>query len=752
MILIVKIIYAGYQLMGFMKKEIFIRIISMVLGILIISSLWEFLLEDIVMQFFDWHRIESSTEKWHVVITSLVFVIIAMIFPIVKAIGDEKNKRLINEKLELQNKFLETVINSFGYPFYVIDVKNHTIQMSNQKGKANSKGSKCYYISHNFSQPCEGCDHICPISEILETKLAGVVEHLHYNEQGQPVNVEVHAHPIFDSTGEVEKIIEYSIDITELKKEKTVQEVLYQISEAANSSININELYSLIHMSVKKVLKADNFYIARYDHGKGLISFPYFVDEFDEPPETRELKTGMTEYVLSSGESQLINPERYKELKKEKIIESIGEPPLDWIGIPLAIDDVKIGVMVIQSYSEKNRYGKAEKDLLEFVAAQVSSAINRVEAKEALKASEERYRLFVENASDFIYRTDLKGNILFINDTATKLFGYSDEELLGSNSFKYVPPEFQASLKRKYYSQFLNKSETTYYEIPVLGKNGHKIWLGQSVQLVFEGADIIGFQVIARDITELIIARDKVNNYIEELKVTNSNKDKLFSIISHDLKSPFHATLALSEHLSDEANSLEKEDIIEYSSLIHKELKNQYRLLEAVLNWSRLQLGKMNFEPERFDLENLASEVIQSLKTKSTQKDIKLTLNIPSSCYVKADINMMRSVLHNLISNAIKFTKTNGEVIIKHQESPEYHSVSVVDDGIGMEKNLVDKIFENDSIITTNGTSGEKGTGLGLMLCKEMIEKHNGEIWVESELEKGSNFKFTIPSDNNTEL
>jgi len=233
----------------------------------------------------------------------------------------------------------------------------------------------------------------------------------------------------------------------------------------------------------------------------------------------------------------------------------------------------------------------------------------------------------------------------------------------------------------------------------------------------------------------------------EQLKELNASKDKFFSIIAHDLKSPFVGLIGYSELLKNEANEMTKDKIIEYADNLHKNIKNTYNLLENLLNWALLQTHRMVFNPRRIDLYLEIKAICEMFDVNSKTKNIELVNEVNINTSLDADKNMLRTILYNLISNAIKYTNPGGRVRIYSRYNNDNIEIFVSDNGIGMEKSVLDKLFKLNSNISTKGTAKEKGTGLGLILINEMVEMHSGKIRVESEAEKGTTFCIILPKE-----
>jgi len=246
---------------------------------------------------------------------------------------------------------------------------------------------------------------------------------------------------------------------------------------------------------------------------------------------------------------------------------------------------------------------------------------------------------------------------------------------------------------------------------------------------------------------ELYQKNQIINQQNTELASVNAQKDKFFSIIAHDLKSPFNSILGFSEMLKDEARDLDIDSIVQYASIINSSALHTFELLENLLDWARMKQGRIPFEPQKFLLNSLVNTEFEGLRNNADQKNIQLINGIHESLIVTADENMISTVLRNLISNAIKFTPKGGQVKVEVEVEVENSQViiSVSDTGIGMKPETIEKLFKIETSFTTRGTENEKGTGLGLLLCKEFIEKHEGKIWVESEEGKGSTFSFSLP-------
>ncbi len=243
----------------------------------------------------------------------------------------------------------------------------------------------------------------------------------------------------------------------------------------------------------------------------------------------------------------------------------------------------------------------------------------------------------------------------------------------------------------------------------------------------------------------LKLAHEEVQEKNIALLSLNATKDKFFSIISHDLKGPLNSLTSFSSLLINHLDSLSKEEIQMLAKDLDKSLKNLFTLLENLLEWSRSQTGSIEFKPVAFDLGVVLEQNKELLTTQAQIKKITLYTESMNTITVHAHQPSVNTVVRNLLSNAIKFTPEGGAITLTLQQTANEVMVSITDTGVGMSKEVIDKLFRIDTKHSTQGTANEKGTGLGLILCKEFIEKNGGRIWVKSEINKGSVFTFALP-------
>lgn len=260
---------------------------------------------------------------------------------------------------------------------------------------------------------------------------------------------------------------------------------------------------------------------------------------------------------------------------------------------------------------------------------------------------------------------------------------------------------------------------------------------------------ITKYRMHKRDFTnklELKLLNKNLENLNHNLLEAVYVKNRFFSIIAHDLKDPFNSLIGFSNLLIESIQEKNYDEVEEHSRIIHDGLNQTYNLTKNLLEWSNTQTATHAYNPKKIVPAELITEVCANIKHVAEQKQIKISSTLNSELEILADKDMMETILRNLISNAIKFTKKGGLITISAETGPDETIFSVSDNGVGIHPDDLEKLFKVENLISKKGTNNEKGTGLGLLLCKELIEKHQGKIWVSSEAEKGSIFYFSIPN------
>ncbi|MFW5762450.1 MAG: PAS domain-containing sensor histidine kinase, partial [Cyclobacteriaceae bacterium] len=372
----------------------------------------------------------------------------------------------------------------------------------------------------------------------------------------------------------------------------------------------------------------------------------------------------------------------------------------------------------------------------------VTDITDRVRAEEALKESEERYKLLSELTFEGIL-IHKNGLALLVNRSFCNMVGYSEEELIGKDIVRLIvyPEDFNII------QQNIENNITTPYEIRGIKKDG-TIFPAEIEAKTFYINDEKRRVAAVRDITLRKQAQKELEESEEQLRELNATKDKMLSIISHDLRNPFVQMVELSKIIGNSLQNNDLEEVKMYLSMVQRISERGHTLLMNLLDWSRNQTGRLDLNIEIFDISRVILETCDLVSPAVHRKNIELRYE-PVKCMVQADKNMVTTVLRNLIGNAIKFSFPGGVVIIKNVEMNNESIIKVIDFGIGMKEEHQQMLFDLSKNFTNVGTDKEKGSGLGLILCKEFVEKNNGTLTMESEYGKGSTFSFTLPLAEN---
>jgi PAS domain S-box-containing protein len=366
--------------------------------------------------------------------------------------------------------------------------------------------------------------------------------------------------------------------------------------------------------------------------------------------------------------------------------------------------------------------------------------------EELIRDSEARFENMANTAPVMIWIADVEGLFSFVNKVWLEYSGDKIGDQLGMNWLKDVHPEDLENLLNRYKNAFRTRNPFT-FEFRFKGKDNKYKWMmikgtpRQSRDNIF-----MGFIGSCTNINAQKEFEEKIKKVNSELIEINAAKDKFFSIISHDLRSPLGGLMQILEILNESYESLEKEEMLDIISEASKTSKMVFNLMENLLEWSRIQTGKIPYEPEVIKLIPFINELESLYNQNLKNKQVSFQVNIEPGTSVLADIKMTNTILRNLISNAIKFSNPGGSILISSESNKNSVTIKVTDTGIGIEEKYLDKLFTTDVSYSTEGTAKEKGTGLGLVLCKELVEKQGGKIWIKSKKDQGSTFYFTLPA------
>ena len=368
---------------------------------------------------------------------------------------------------------------------------------------------------------------------------------------------------------------------------------------------------------------------------------------------------------------------------------------------------------------------------------------DKKKAEEALRIEQEKIKNVLHSLQDLIFVFNEKGVFVdYLQSDDSRLYK-NPSEFVGKH-VNDVLPKHIADLQMKAIRDVKKTNKVKMYDYLMLVDKKERWFSAQISRLsgsVFYDDLYIG---VVRDITARKQQEEKLKQNAIELQEVVEEKNKLISIVAHDLKNPFAAMLGMSEMLSKYYDNFSEEKRKEYLAKILINTKNIQSLLENTLQWSLNEQKRLSFYPTKIDIGQIVREVLRAIDVMLVQKEIEVLNNVPENLFVQADEQMMRNVFVNLITNAYKFSNIKGVIEINFYNNSDFYEFSVVDFGIGISQQMLKKLFVKDQATTREGTSGEKGTGLGLVLCKEFVKRHGGDIWAESIPQEKTSFFFTI--------
>jgi len=484
---------------------------------------------------------------------------------------------------------------------------------------------------------------------------------------------------------------------------------------------------------ITQVCNSVDIGIFSYDHNLRFKIWNHFMEEFTGIPESQVIGKNPTEVFPFLEETDVI-----KNVKR-----ALNGENLDATDVPFILPvSGKSGWSTNRNIPFRNVNGE-----IIGVIGTVFDISERKKLEEDLKSINERFALATTAATISVWEHDFITDMIKIDDNFNHIYGSTqgNYQIKGKDFIEFIHPD-DIDIIEINIEEGIKSDKNINFELRGIRPDGNIRNISVYGKIVKDKTNKpIKFIGANMDITDSKNAELAIKESETKLRQLNADKDRFIAILSHDLKSPFNSLLGLSELL---ATNIHKYDIDKIDNLainINQSAQRSFNLLEDLLQWANAQQGNISFKPQNLDFTDVCQDTLEVLQPSANEKNIAINYSTVNHLNVFADADMLKTVLRNLVSNAIKFTNNDGVININAEQNSENVTISVHDNGIGIPPDNQAKLFDISEVLTTKGTAKETGTGLGLLLCKEFVEKHGGKIWVVSEVNKGSDFRFTLP-------
>lgn len=528
------------------------------------------------------------------------------------------------------------------------------------------------------------------------------------------------------------------VDITARKHAEQIQQAIYRISHAVVTTTSLDELFRSIHSILGELMPVLNLYIALYDPVSDLLSFPYYVDQYDEAPAPGKPEHGLTEYVLRTKKPLWATGEVFSQLIMQGEVETVGTDSVDWIGVPLMVGERVTGVMVTQSYTEGVAYNQEQFDLLKFISTQVALAIERKLDQQRINDALEYNKTLINSSNLGITTYDASGKCILANESIARILGTTREQVLGEN---YNDNEtWKTSGLFGSACEAVASGNETRREIHMSNSSGEEIWLDCRFTPFYSN----GEPHLLLSVDDISISKQaEVSLQVYAAKLEQSNRDlqEFAYIASHDLQEPLRKVLAFGDRLAKKYGDVLDETGGDYLKRMRDASQRMQTLINDLLTFSRVSTRAQPFA--KVDLNSLIQEVISDLENQidRTAGSVEIS-DLPK---IEGDPTQMHQLLQNLINNGLKFHQESVPPIVQVSAkiSARKCQIFVKDNGIGFERQYLNRIFKPFQRL--HSRQEYEGSGMGLAICRRIVERHSGEITATSAPGEGSTFIVTLP-------
>lgn len=543
----------------------------------------------------------------------------------------------------------------------------------------------------------------------------------------------------------------FIIDVTSERQNQLLKEVIYEISKSSYETESLDNLLSIVHLQLGKIIDTTNFFVALYNKESDSITLPYHVDFKDKFASFPAGKT-MTGYVIRTKKPVLANEKEIYRLIEEGVIDMVGTPSKVWLGVPLIVERNVIGAIVVQNYTDPNCYSESDLSLMTFVADQVAGLIMRKNTEDRLRNEQAYLDQLFQSSSEAILMIDTNGVVQSINIEFSHLFGYQKSEILGKNIDEMIVPRYLSDEGVRNTNRALT-NERVEMESIRQHKNGMLIDVSILVTPIFIEGAIVGAYGIYRDITDrkrieksLIIAKEKAEE-------SDRLKSAFLSNMSHEIRTPMNAILGFSSLLSDPGAT--EEEKTEYIEIIKERGNDLMRIISDIIDVAKIESGQLKINIKDCKVNRLLEDIhtiFKQIKQKQEKSNVELktSFQVPDPEFtILTDPQRLRQIITNLVENALKFTEKGaiefGYMIKEDSGIGKSIEFFIQDSGIGIPEEMHHIIFERFRQVDDSHTRTYGGTGLGLTICKNLTHLMGGKLNLQSEVGKGTRFTITLP-------
>jgi len=634
------------------------------------------------------------------------------------------------------------------YPAFVIDLETLAFLAVNEAAIRHYGYSRDEFLSSLSASDLRPTEDAADFNDRLSRARTGedvILEpSRHKKKDGTVIDVEVTLHEL-TLDGRRAQVLMIN-DITERRRLEKEATVISEVMRGVTTTPNMDELLALVHRSIGELLYAENCYVALYDKATDLLRVPFCIDKFDEPAPPAKLGRGLTAYLLRHGNALLATGETIDELTAKGEVARVGTPPAVWLGVPLTTPEGVVGAFVVQHYEDPDAYHERDVQFLSSVGDQIAIAIERKRAEQERLQSEARFRDMFDNAPVAYHELDVEGRYTRINRTEELMLGYTNEELRGRHPAEIIVEKVSRDAVA---SKLAGQVPVEAVERTFIRKDGSHISVLNQDRLIYDDTGkVVGIRSTLLDITARKQAEGQLRIFNEKLQQSNRELQDFAYVASHDLQEPLRKVQAFSDRLQTKyADKLNGEGL-DYVERMRSAASRMQLLIQDLLTFSRVSTKAQPFMS--VDLTEITNEVLSDLEVKIEETGASVSFDaLPT---VDADPMQMRQLIQNLVGNALKFRQVGTPPVITISSQPisghengraEACQIVVKDNGIGFDEKYTDKIFAVFQRL--HGRAEYEGSGVGLAICRKIVERHNGRITARSTPGEGASFAFTIP-------